>query len=222
MTQLAALLDPSQIEAAGRLYLRLEQWQLANSALKRLADCCPGFDREATLLKVVAINALYGTNLYALVRMAEHVSKTLKDKDLNCEGPELVERLASLPRATETETLKRFRSFASKFAHFFIDSECFPIMDSYAIEMLTRHLGRRNMAKNPAASYLAFVDNMKQLRESACLKCSSRELDQYLWVAGLYRRWKKDANGKMNREASNLFQAASSEVASDLKSLIGA
>lgn len=219
MKQLAVPLVSSQIAASTRLYLKLKQWQLSNAAITLLANCCPGFDRESTLLKVVAINALYGTNLYALVRMAEHVSKSLSGKDLKAEGPELVEQLAKLPRVSDIEKGRNYRSFASKFAHFFLDGERFPIMDRYAVEMVTRHLGRSNLAKNPAANYLAFVENVHQLRQLSGLNCSSRELDQYLWVAGLYLRWKKNQDNKMNREVLNLFQGSSSEVANDLRSL---
>jgi len=36
---------------------------------------------------------------------------------------------------------KRHHSFVSKFAHFFIDPERFPIMDSYPVSLLKVHLG---------------------------------------------------------------------------------
>ncbi|MDB5386679.1 MAG: hypothetical protein JWM11_2325 [Planctomycetaceae bacterium] len=219
MTKLAVQLVSSQIEAAERLYQRQKPWQLSNAALYRLKDCCPGFDHEETLLKVVAINALYGTNLYALVRMAEHICKTLKGKDLNAEGPELVEMLACLPASSDEKKSRHHASFASKFAHFFVDSESFPIMDSIAVEMLKHHLGQGQWQKDSKRPYLAFVANIERLRQRSGIDCTNSELDRYLWLAGLFRRWDNPKDGKINREASILFANQSPDVARDVKSL---
>ncbi|HKI37221.1 MAG TPA: hypothetical protein VKA46_35530, partial [Gemmataceae bacterium] len=130
----------SKIEAANCLHERLEQWRLADQALRLLADRCPDFKSDACLLKVVAVNGLYGTNLYAITRMAKHAAGVLAGTDLAAVGPEVVERLADLP-PTEGQKHKRHHySFASKFAHFFLDEERFPIMDSYALAMLSTAL----------------------------------------------------------------------------------
>lgn len=70
---LAVPLTMAQIEAANRLHGKLIQWQVTDRALHILQENLPGFDSEATLLKVVAVNQLYGTNVYAVVRMVRHV-----------------------------------------------------------------------------------------------------------------------------------------------------
>src|SRR6266849_11219323 len=112
---LAVPLSTAQIEAANRLHGKLLQWQVTDRALHTLQENLPGFDIEATLLKVVAVNQLYGTNVYAVVRMAQHVVDVMLDLK-NIEDVELVEVLATL-------TGRKHLSFASKFAHFFIDME---------------------------------------------------------------------------------------------------
>ncbi len=61
-TGLAVPLKMTQIEAANRLHGKLLQWQLTDRALYILQMNLPGFDIEATLLKVVAVNQLYGTS----------------------------------------------------------------------------------------------------------------------------------------------------------------
>jgi hypothetical protein len=59
---LAVPLTMTQIEAANRLHGKLLQWQVTDRALYILQVNLPGFDIEATLLKVVTVNQLYGTS----------------------------------------------------------------------------------------------------------------------------------------------------------------
>jgi hypothetical protein len=66
-------LTSSQVDAASPLHSRLKQWSATDSALEALRRLFPGFDLAASLLKVSALNQLYGTNVYAVLRMAEHV-----------------------------------------------------------------------------------------------------------------------------------------------------
>src|SRR5437588_989159 len=73
-TSLAVSLTMTQIEAANRLHGKLLQWQVTDRALYILQMNLPGFDIEANLLKVVAVNQLYGTNVYAVVRMAQQIN----------------------------------------------------------------------------------------------------------------------------------------------------
>jgi hypothetical protein len=86
-----------QIDAACRLHQRLGQWWLSDAALKRLRETLPEFDRESCLIKSVAINALYGTQVLAIIRMVEHVETILRETDIGTAKIDLVERLASLP-----------------------------------------------------------------------------------------------------------------------------
>jgi hypothetical protein len=71
-----------QIDAACRLHQRLDQWWLSDTALKRLRETFPSFDRESCLIKSVVINTLYGTQVLAIVRMAQHVETVLRESDI--------------------------------------------------------------------------------------------------------------------------------------------
>lgn len=117
---LAVALPLDKIDAANRLHDRLEQWKLADQALRLLAERCADFEPATCLLKVAAVNELYGTNVYATTRMAKHVARLLVGANLATAGPELVERLAALPAADGQKGKRRHLSFASKFAHFFL------------------------------------------------------------------------------------------------------
>ncbi len=217
--KLAVPLHAAQIEAAGRLRGRLQQWQVSDAALERLADLCPSFNSEETLLKVVAINGLYGTNVYAQVRMAQHITNVVLGADLEHVGPELVELMACLPSTEGQRGPRRHVSFASKFAHFFLNAERFPIFDRYALTTVQHHLGRHNCVKSKSGAFVTFVANIQRLKQLCGLDIGARELDRYLWLAGLYRHWQQTKDSRINREAIALFTDDCSEVRQDLELL---
>lgn len=204
--KLAVPLSSKEVVAATRLHDRLDQWQRADRALELLNSSCPGFSCESTLLKAVAVNSLYGTNVLAIQRVAEHVCKLLKQLNIATAGPELVERIARVPIGGSEKKQIRRHSFAAKFAHFFIDSERFPIFDGYAEKMVRFHLGRDKARKDDDAPYEAYVENFHRLREVAGLRCQKRDLDHYLWIAGQYRRFRRSNHARINTELRKLFE----------------
>lgn len=206
---LAVPLSMSQIEAANRLHNKLLQWQITDQALHALHVNLPGFDIEVTLLKVVAINQLYGTNVYAVIRMAQHVTEVMQVAN-RMEDADLVKELASLNG-------RKHRSFASKFAHFFINMERFPIYDSFAVKMVAYHLGGQGgEAGDSAHPYRTFVENIHRLKSYAGLSCTTKELDHYLWLAGLYREWLRNQDSQINAEVAEMFKNQSVEVTAEL------
>ena len=216
MNPLAVPLTLAQIDAGCRLHDQLDQWQGADRALRALRQRFPEFSADATLLKAVVINSLYGTNVYAIVIVAEHCARCIEDSDLERVGPEFVEQLAKAPGG------RRFVSFASKFAHFFVDETRFPIKDTVAEKVVERHLGRKNCRRDGAHPYLSFVENLGKLRQSIKLSGPNRELDPYLWIAGQYAKWKaRGQTAKINRESARLFESPSARAAADLRILAG-
>ena len=213
MRKLALSLTLEQIRAANRLHAELTQWRLADQALMALRERFPEFDSEATLLKAAAINSFYGTNVYSVTTVGTHVHDVLAGKDLRSAGPELVDEIACVPGG------KRYVSFASKFAHFFIDAERFPIKDSVTDEMVELHLGKANLRRDTASPYTAFAESLKVLRELTGFAGSNRELDRYLWIRGQYRRWQRDGAAGINREAVRLFAEPPDRCRRDLLAL---
>lgn len=216
---LAVPLSRSQVIAANRLHASLKRWRRGERALESLKERFPGFGQEATLLKAVAINSLYGTNVFAIARLAERVSRVLVRTKIGRAGPDLVESIAILPSEDADQEERRFISFASKFAHFFIDSDRFPICDSYAAAMLKFHLKGTTSTQVNTPSYSQFVVDFFALKESVRLSCSTRQLDHYLWLAGLYRHYRKGKK-KINVEARTLFETASAQIRAHLDRLL--
>lgn len=216
----AVPLSVAQIDAAGRIRAHMGEWIRSDEALAVLRARLPTFEPATVLLKVVAVSTLYGAKLWTPVRMAEHVVRVLTGIDVTKAGPELVETIAALPAASAAEKPKRHRSFASKFAHFFLDAERFPILDRYADAMARLHLGDAAV-REPERPYAAFAANFRRLMgEAAGWRGSSRALDRYLWVAGLYREWRKNPEAPINAEARRLFESPPPTVECDLATLL--
>ena len=138
--QLHVPLAQEQVDCARGVHLKLKQWRLAESALEKLAEQVPGFTPEACLLKTVTVNEIYGTQLFATARMARHVETIFADANTSPVDVDLVERIAKLP--TKLGDKQRLSvSFASKFCHFFVNAERFPIYDDAARDAIRLHLG---------------------------------------------------------------------------------
>jgi hypothetical protein len=221
---LAVPLFIEQISAAKRIHDRLEQWRAADRALLALRGAFPDYGADACLLKCVAVNSLYGTNVYAILRMANHVCRVMNDAARPKDHVQLVEALAKLPPKTG-ETQKNHTSFASKFAHFFESNEV-PIYDSFAIKTLMRHLGEGCDAGDPKRPYATFTSNLRTLQHEACLQVSVRDLDRYLWLAGQFAARnemlaKPGSVDKMNRELAEVLRDPDPELLPDFAALAG-
>src|SRR5689334_14616648 len=182
--ELAVPLALPQIEAAIRLQHKLSGETPSERALDILSEHLPNWDLESCLVKSAALNQLYFTNVKPFMRAVRHVHRVMSQPPEGLQEYELVERLALLPKTDDGQKPWRLFSFASKLSHFFIDSDRFPIYDSFAERMLAYHLDPGACLRNSANPYQAFVTNFKIVRVRAGLTCSTRELDKYLWLAG--------------------------------------
>ncbi|HAI21923.1 MAG TPA: hypothetical protein DCM14_08535 [Clostridiales bacterium UBA8153] len=207
---------PGQAAAADRLHNRLTSWSASDNAFRILRDRVPGWDIEACLLKTAAVNQLYWTQVRLVWRMAVHISEVMKDPPN--EPDLLVEAIALLP-PREREKQYHFRSFASKLCHFFVDSNNFPVYDSFSCATVRYHLGRQRVGTgNP---YAAFLGDVRRLLELSGLEgMPYRQLDRYLWLAGQYRAY-LEGNAKISQDVRFMFENQSGEVKADLSILIG-
>lgn len=209
-------LGVAQIEAANRLFNRLEHWRTSLRAAYTLSAKIPGYSEEAVILKIVATKSLFGGGMHTLHEMARHVERVLASADPAISPPELVERLSELP-TPKGQPRRRHHSFASKFAHYFIDPDRFPIFDQYTARMVAYHLGPRNRVVDEAHRYREFVANFRRLRGLSGFKGRKRELDRYLWVAGQMHEWKAKPRSRINPELRALFDNPTADVASDIE-----
>ncbi|MBI3977802.1 MAG: hypothetical protein HY331_06415 [Chloroflexi bacterium] len=218
--QLAVPLAAEQVGAATALCRRMPHWEDADRALTLLGSSIPGFDFQATLLKTAVVNQLLNTNVFAVVRMAEHIANLMAGTNQRDVSVDLVEKIADLPATPGQKRGRMFISFASKFAHFFVSRERFPIYDYYADETVGHHLGRRLLVANARSPYQAFVANVERLQNLAGLSSTMDELDAYLWLSGLYRHWLRTRSRLLNSEARRIFEDSSPEIVDELKTLL--
>lgn len=204
-------LSDEHIQAADKIYAQCPKWKMADAALKLISEQLPGFTQESCLLKSVAINTLYGTQVWAIAEMASHICETMSKNESNKDKPELlVDAIATV--GTNGGKIKHFISFASKFCHFFVNDKIFPIYDQAARETLALHLGKQAMIAGFAEPYTAFCGNVACLRASPNLTCSLSALDRYLWIRGLYVEFEKHGvEAKINGEIKQYFRRAKAE-----------
>ena len=123
MIGLATPLTQKQIELATELHQTLDQWRLSDNALRRLRRALPELDEEACILKSIAVNSLYGTQVLAIIPMAKSVLSVLSRTSATDKGADLVDQIAALSHGGK---MRCCTSFAAKFCHFFIDENLFP------------------------------------------------------------------------------------------------
>jgi hypothetical protein len=191
------VLTQPMIEAAKRLHdsdPRLDGWRLSSEAILSVKDKYPGFDETSCVVKTVAINSLYSTQIYWVLHVAKHVARIMGDRP---DDQSLVAALADAGAG------KRHLSFASKFAHFFV-CDRFPIYDSAAIVGLKFYLCS-NYRTNALSPYDAYRENIASCLRSLPSSSYSQSVDQCLWLTGSWIKWKED-NRSGNAELRALFE----------------
>jgi hypothetical protein len=104
------------------------------------------------------------------------------------------------------KTVIHYRSFASKYAHFFVNPS-FPIRDRLAVIGLRECLGHK--ALRPYPSYTAFAQAFSTFAQG--LDSDTRRLDHYLWLVGQYHT--RAVGGRINPEIKKAFDTHPDVVA---------
>ncbi len=201
MEPATVLPSQSQIAAAQLLYTQLEMWKTTDDALDAIAVRFPDFDGLSVLVKASAVNALYHANVYAIHHMASHIVEVISQTPPKHWCVDEVEKIACLCIRKKTW---HFRSFASKFAHFFMDRERFPIYDWYALGAIDHYLSTRHSHAATPIPYATYVAEISRLKDLAGLAVGTRELDRFLWVVGQYlHRCQPTANTELKEVFCN-------------------
>jgi hypothetical protein len=219
MVGLAVPLTHKQIDLAAEFHGTLDQWRLSDNALRRLHHALPSFDEDACLLKSIAVNQLYGTQILAIFLMAKHVRQVLSRVGATEQGAVLVDQIAALTLNGKT---RRYTSFAAKFCHFFVNENGFPIYDEMAKQAIRLHLGDQYSSDN-SKPYATFCDNFGRLRAAIGFRGQPRAMDRYLWIVGMYMKWKKERlrrTPQINVELRDLFEKPSNKQKVLLRKLL--
>jgi hypothetical protein len=202
-------IERTRVAAAVQLFSRMPAVTRSEEALVRLAKAMPDFDIPSTLVKVASVNQIYATNLYAVYRMAARVAEV----HANTPGWTFatVDEVAALPPGENQKRPRRYLSFASKFAHFFVDRSRFPLLDQHALRAVGFHLGRQLFPGEAIVSYEAYAREVVRMREEAELDCSLSDFDKYLWLLGqwLLMQSQSKQTAQLGSEVRSIFRKAS-------------
>lgn len=200
-------LQLEQVAAASLLMEQLEDLRRSDRALFALSGCFPGFDAESTLLKVVALHSLDASQAFAVWRLVAHLQRLLAGRDLAAIGPEIVDAIAALPGSEDPKNRRRLTGFASRFAHYFIDLDRFPIVDAWSESILATFVA----PDARASRYVAYSRSYARVAQVLRLNCD-RDLWPCLWLTGQYRAWVKNPRTPIHRSVRRLFESGPREL----------
>ena len=147
-------------------------------------------NQSHVLLKVVALNRLYSTNIFAVHDMARHIHKLAQEVDaaLRTGAPEIVGKIATVIISATGKT-RRSYSFASKFCSWH-NRDSYPIWDSH-VDAYLCSLRRTEFSKHMRVRgylwnyYPEFVELMTKFKEFYGLgSFSFKDIDKFLYAHG--------------------------------------
>lgn len=197
----------ARVAAVERLWARTPGLIQGERALFALQGCFPRYDAESTLLKVIAVHSLDSSRTFPVARWAEHVTQTLIGLDPLDVGRELVDALAALPGVKPAEH-RRALTFASRFAHYFIDADRFPVLDAWSEAELARLAPPPN---DDECAYVEFATRHARLAAQTGMP-RARQLGHFLWLAGQYRVWSRNRRTSIQSVARALFESEAREL----------
>ena len=162
-----------------------ERYFLADKAILELVE---QFRDNTTLqhilLKVTAINDLYGTNIYATFKMAHHIHTLRIDPELAAASTDIVDKIAAV---TFSDKPRNVFSFESKYCSWH-DPQNYPLYDYYVEKLLLAYRRKDKFAKFKNADlrkYGHYKNIVSRFRDHYQLgRFSFKELDKFLWLYG--------------------------------------
>lgn len=140
---------------------------------------------EHVLIKVVLLNGLYNTNVYAVTEMAIHIRDLDIDTSLEEGSLEIVDQIARLTIGGKT---RRHYSFATKYCSWH-RPDVFPIYDTLVLQILTAYRDQYGFAQFTQASlqdYLTYKKTIESFRSHFQLEgLSLKRIDKFLWLTSL-------------------------------------
>jgi hypothetical protein len=204
-------LQRAHIEASDRLWNRLEDLRRSDRALAALQGSLPTFDPESTLLKVLALHPFDTSKTHCGQPLAREIGELLRGVDGRRCGIEVVESLAAIADRHGKSSYDGL-GFASRFAHHFLDSERFPVLDAWSERALQALLGGELLGSAGDGRYTRFARSFAHVAFPLALD-RRRRLVRWLWLAGQCTAWRANRRTAINRAVRELFEAAPEELA---------
>jgi hypothetical protein len=143
-------------------------------------------DLKHVLLKVVAVNSLYGTRIFAVETVARHIHENYLaiDSGLGSGSLDVVPKIAKVKIG---EKVRFNYSFASKYCSWH-RQDCYPIWDLMArryLFALRKQTKFDTFTGNDLWDYSKFCKAIIKFREAFGLSnFSYKQIDEFLWLEG--------------------------------------
>ncbi len=176
---------PKYVSRCVKRFLEEPRYAIADQAVASVFEQWPrNTVLKEVLAKVVVLNGLYSTSIYALYPVAKHIVSLEIDARLNLGDLQLVEDIAKITAGGK----QRFNlSFASKYCSWH-EPDQYQIYDSYVDRLLWAYRNRDHFARfqrRDLRSYTRYMQIIDQFRMYYGLaEIGRKELDQFLWIAG--------------------------------------
>ena len=175
-----------QVEHYLQTWNTLENYRLQEDTLYKLflELCTKNIEISDILLKVVALNDFYSTNIFSVYPVAKHILSLDIDSRLNSGDITLV---SDLQKVIIGGIVKNFYSFSTKYCshHKPLD---FPIYDSYVEKVLCYFRDRdrfSNFKTLELKDYKKFKDTLVEFKYFYGLdKYDLKKIDRYMWQLG--------------------------------------
>jgi hypothetical protein len=173
---------PDLVRKAVRRFDSDDRYGPADRILTRVFSHHPlNNELDNVLIKVVLLNGLYNTNVYAIMDMAFHIRCLDIDAELAVASPDLVDRIARLTIHGKT---RRHYSFATKYCSWHRPDD-YPIYDSLVEKLLWLYHNQCHFAEfnrpdlQNYSTYKAVIGAFRQYFDLTHL--SLKEIDKFLW-----------------------------------------
>jgi hypothetical protein len=176
---------PEQIDEATWIHNHTPQRVESDQVLDLLRTDVPGWAPAALWPKVICLDRFYGTRNHHLPETVRWLSKQLPKVTEEHPG-NAVAVVRAIARVPVNGNHIWYWSFASKFAHFFVDPDGAPIYDSWTTRALDHYLGGLRRGTDKRFWYRYHVEQVDRLRAKYNLSCTVRELDRFLFFSGHY------------------------------------
>jgi len=174
---------PEMVREYGSRFARDERAGPAERVLTRAFALHPtNADLEGVLTKVVLLNELYHTNVFAVVEMARHICAIAIDAPLALGSAAVVDRIAAL---TVSGANRRHYSFATKYCSWHYP-EKYPIYDNLVERLLWQYqqdLGFARFKRGDLQEYSRYREIVVAFQHWCKLEdFTFRDVDKFLWL----------------------------------------
>lgn len=175
--------DVELINLYNSQFLNDSRYNLADDVLSLIFQHYPeNNDINHILTKVVLLNGLYFTNVFATIEMAQHIKKMNIDSQLREGSAEVVEKIAILSIRGKT---RRHYSFATKYCSWHFPQK-YPIFDNLVERLLwnfKKQFGFDQFDRPDLREYEKYRNILLSFRSYFSLdNCSYKEVDRFLWI----------------------------------------